>query len=279
MTVKLAGVIGDPIAQSKSPLIHNYWLREHAIAGLYAPFHVTEQNLDRWLSAAVDLGVVGFNVTKPHKERLAERVHTLKPAAAASGSVNTVIIEPSGALIGDSTDGVGFLESLRAAGAPIELGARVGLLGAGGAARSVVVAMAEAGASEIRIANRTQARAETLVEAAEGVARVFDWPPPATFYEDLDLLANATSLGMAGQPPFDVALPALPTGLVATDMIYAPLETPFLKAAAAQGAQMVDGLGMLLHQAAPGFEAWFGVRPSVTAELRQIVLARTGFVP
>lgn len=279
----IAGVVGDAVIHSKSPLIHNTWLRAYDVPGVYAPFQVDDAHLPKWLEAARSFGLVGFNVTKPHKETMLNFVDALSDAARSAGSVNTVVIDAHGRLYGDSTDGFGFCESMREGGVDRIAGSTVAFLGAGGAARAVLAALLERGAARLRIANRTVSRAEALVAALDtlrpGVAELWPWTPEPSFFDGADLVVNGTSLGMAGQAAFEIDLPRFAPNVVATDLIYAPLETPFLRAAQAMGARTIDGLGMLLHQAAPGFERWFGVGPTVTPALRAAVLAGHGFIP
>lgn len=280
---KLAGVIGNPIAHSKSPLIHNYWIKKYQLKSQYFPILIEDEKLSDLLFSCDVFGLQGFNVTIPFKEAIIPHLHELGPAATRSGSVNTVWRAPGGGWIGDSTDGIGFWRNLVSARVDSVAGKTVCFLGAGGAARAVLDQLAVEGAGELRIANRTRGRAEALADALAAhhgpITQCWDWPPSPTFFEGADLIVNGTSLGMQGHPPFELAIPPLDCHVVATDLVYTPLETPFLKAATAAGARGVDGLGMLLHQAVPGFERWFGVRPDVTDALRQLVLSGTGYLP
>ncbi|MEL6978221.1 MAG: shikimate dehydrogenase [Pseudomonadota bacterium] len=277
MATPLAGVIGHPIHHSKSPVIHNHWLRRFALAGAYVPLSVPPDDLEPFLEMAPRLGFVGLNVTIPHKERVAALIDVKSEAANRAGSVNTLWLGEDGAWRGDSTDGIGFIRNIEARSPGWSAnGASVAMIGAGGAARAVAAALLEAGAARIRIANRTAARAEALVDALGRRIETAPWPLDTEFFEDADLLINATSLGMAGAADWSWSAPRLQAGVIATDLIYNPLETPFLSAASAAGARIVDGLGMLLHQAAPGFERWFGARPTVDEALRREVLASLG---
>lgn len=280
---KLAAVIGNPISHTKSPLIHNYWIKKYQLKSQYFPIHIEEDKIDKLLPASDIIGLQGFNVTIPFKEAIIPQLHELGPAATRSGSVNTVWRAPDGGWVGDSTDGVGFWRNLVSAGFDSVAGKTVCFLGAGGAARAVLDHLAVEGAAELRIANRTRARAEALAEALAAhhgpIAQCWDWPPSPAFFDGADLIVNGTSLGMQGHPPFDLAIPPLAAHVVATDLVYTPLDTPFLQAASDAGAKGVDGLGMLLHQAVPGFERWFGVRPEVTDALRQLVLSGSGYLP
>jgi shikimate dehydrogenase len=278
----LAGIMGWPVGHSLSPRLHGFWLREHRIDGAYVPLAVPPERLEQALRALPALGFRGVNLTIPHKEPALALVDRTTPAAARIGAVNTVVVGQDG-LLGDNTDGYGFMASL-AAGAP-DWQARAGpavLLGAGGAARAIAVALLDAGVPELRLVNRTQARAETLAAQLEEVARergatlaLLPWQD-AEALAGASLLVNTTSLGMTGEPALEIDLAPLPAAALVTDIVYNPLETGLLAAARARGRPVVDGLGMLLHQARPGFRAWFGVDPVVSDALRATVLAGLG---
>ena len=271
---KLAGVIGWPVDHSRSPRLHGYWLDHYGIDGAYIPLAVAPDDLQAALRALPVLGFSGVNVTIPHKEAVLGLVDEVDPAAARIGAVNTITIGRDGRLIGANSDGFGFLENLRD-GAP-DWRAGDGpavVLGAGGAARAVVVALLDAGVGELRVVNRTRARAEALAELDRGRCRVFDWADREAALDGAAMLVNTTSCGMAGQPPLDILLNRLAPGAVVTDIVYVPLKTDLLARAAAEGFTAIDGLGMLLHQARPGFEAWFGRRPVVSEGLRAFVLS------
>jgi shikimate dehydrogenase len=269
-----AGVIGHPVGHSLSPRLHGHWLERYRIDGAYLPFDVPPERLEAALRGLAALGARGCNLTVPHKEAACALVDDLQPAAARIGAVNTVAIWPGGRLAGSNTDGFGFLENLRGGAPAWSAAARPALvIGAGGSARAVVVALADAGCPEIRLANRTAGRAEGLAGELGGPVAATAWDARVEASDGVGLLVNTTTLGMAGQPPLDLPLDALPGDAVVADLVYAPLETPLLAAARARGNPAVDGLGMLLHQARPGFEAWFGIRPTVDAALRDAVLA------
>jgi len=271
---KLAGVLGWPVDHSRSPRLHGYWLDHYGIDGAYVPLAVAPDDLQAALRALPSLGFAGVNVTIPHKEAALRLVDDPEPAAARIGAVNTITVGRDGRLLGANSDGFGFIENLRA-GAP-DWRAAAGpavVLGAGGAARAIVVALLDAGARELRIVNRTRARAETLAKLGGGRCRVVDWADREPALDGAALLVNTTSCGMAGQPPLDISLRPLAPGAVVNDIVYVPLKTDLLTRAAAEGFAAVDGLGMLLHQARPGFEAWFGRRPAVTDTLRAFVLS------
>ncbi|WP_211230560.1 shikimate dehydrogenase [Inquilinus limosus] len=276
---RLAGVIGWPIRHSRSPQLHGHWLARYRIDGAYVPMAVPPERLQAALRGLAALGFRGCNVTVPHKEAAMALVDELDPLARRIAAVNTIVVREDGSLFGTNTDGFGFLANLQA-GASLDAGeggwsAAAGpavVIGAGGAARAVIVALADAGAPEIRLANRTRARAETLAAELGGPIAVVDWADRAAALDGAALLVNTTTEGMVGRPPLDLPLDALPPAALVNDIVYAPLETPLLAAARARGNPVVDGLGMLLHQARPGFEAWFGVAPTVDAALRAAVL-------
>lgn len=273
-SIPVAGVIGHPVGHSKSPRLHGFWLREHGIEGYYVPLDVVPDDLARVLDTLPRAGFRGANVTIPHKEAALALADTVTERAARIGAANTLVFE-GGAVRADCTDGEGFIANLRQ-NAPDwrpEAGP-ASVFGAGGAARAVVDALVAAGVPEVRLVNRTRARADAIA-ALFGPGRVVvaDWTVAPDVVDGAATIVNTTALGMAGQAPFDIDLSAVPRGALATDIVYAPLDTPFLQAARAQGAKTVDGLGMLLHQAVPGFEAWFGTRPTVTPALRAAVLA------
>lgn len=270
---RLAGVVGWPVAHSLSPRLHGYWLEQYGIDGIYMPLAVTPEDLPVALSALPALGFRGVNLTLPHKEPALDLCHEVDELARRIGAVNTIVV-CEGRLVGNNSDAFGFLQNLRS-GAPkwrAEAGPVV-VLGAGGAARAVVAALADAGAPEVRIVNRTRERAEALAQSLGGALSVRGWEQRGEALAEAGLLVNTTTLGMTGQPPLDLDLTALPAQALVTDIVYAPLVTPLLEAARARGNPIVDGLGMLLHQARPGFEAWFGLRPEVTPALRAFVLS------
>lgn len=271
-TVKLAGVMGYPIGHSKSPQLHGFWLRKYRIKGHYLPLSVAENQLSDAFKGLKALGFRGCNVTIPHKEAAYYLCDDLTATARIIGAVNTVVVTETGDLIGDNSDGFGFVANLAAHGFQFA-GASVAVLGAGGAARGVLVALLKAGIREIRLLNRTKARAEILAEDL-GDARLhcLDWDSRSEALDAVDLLVNTTSLGMRGQPALTLSLSALPKTALVTDIVYTPLITPLLAQAHQENFAIIDGLGMLLHQARPGFEAWFGQRPEVDAALRAHIL-------
>jgi shikimate dehydrogenase len=271
---RLAGVMGWPVAHSLSPRLHGHWLLRYGIDGAYVPLPVPPERLGQALGALAALGFAGVNLTIPHKERAVALMDRLSPTAERIGAVNTVVVAADGTLSGDNTDGSGFIAALSqsAAGWRPEAGPAV-LLGAGGAARAVAVALLDAGVPEVRLLNRTPERARALADELGGPVHAAEWAARAAALDGAALLVNTTSLGMQGQPPLVLTLDALPRTALVTDVVYTPLITPLLAIAQARGNPVVDGLGMLLHQARPGFRAWFGVDPEVGDDLRAVVAA------
>lgn len=273
---RLAGIMGWPVAHSRSPALHNFWLDEHGIDGAYVPLPVQPENLERALRALPALGFRGVNLTLPHKEAALAIVDRVDPLARRIGAVNTVVVMPDGSLEAHNTDAFGFRENLREAAPdwnPRD-GAAV-VLGAGGSARAVLAALTESRVPEIRLVNRTVERAETLARDLKGLGTpisVHSWEARDKALDGAGLLVNATSLGMTGAPELDIDLSPLPFSAVVADIVYVPLDTALLAAARRRGNRTVDGLGMLLHQGRPGFEAWFGTKVRVTRELRAAVL-------
>lgn len=276
MTEKLllAGVIGDPIGHSRSPRLHGHWLARYRIDGHYVPLHVTRETLHDTLRLLPDLGFSGVNVTIPHKETVLKIADNVTDRAALIGAANTLTFTANGRLQADNTDGAGFLENVKqytpgwtAAEGPALV------LGAGGAARAIICTLLGEGCPKIYLVNRTRARAEALHHHFGARVQVMDWTHIPELLEEIALLVNTTSLGMAGGQPLNINLDRLHPQTVVTDIVYTPLETALLRDAAEIGCHTVDGLGMLLHQAAPGFARWFGQTPEVDDELRAVVLA------
>jgi shikimate dehydrogenase len=267
---KIAGVMGWPVSHSKSPRLHGYWLEQYGIDGAYIPIQVPPGQFFNVLTSLAAAGFRGVNVTVPHKQQAYEACGTLDDDARRIGAVNTILFGNSGEIQGGNTDAFGFIENVRQ-NADWQGGVSV-VLGAGGAARAVCVALIDAGATDIRLVNRTASRTESLAAEFGPVISVHAWNNRDNILNDAAILVNTTSLGMVGQPPLELKLDALPDTAIVNDIVYAPLETNLLAQARARGNTVVDGLGMLLHQARPGFEAWFGVRPEVTNALRNFVL-------
>lgn len=272
--IPLAGVLGHPIAHSRSPALHGYWLRRYGLKGFYIPMDVAPLDLAEAVHMLPRLGFVGVNVTIPHKEPILQIADIVTDRAALIGAANTLIFRKDGKIHADNTDGMGFIANLRQHAPQWQPSSGpAAVLGAGGAARAVVAALIEVGAPEIRIANRTRPRAEALRSDFGAKVVVHDWVQSGAMMEDCATVVNTTSLGMTGKPPLHVPLDALSPATLVTDIVYTPLQTPFLIESAARGCTTVDGLGMLLHQAAPGFERWFGQRPDVDEATRQAVLS------
>ena len=254
-----AGVIGWPISHSLSPRLHGYWLKEHDINGVYEPLAIPPDSLRLFLLKLASQEFAGVNITVPHKEAAVAHMDTLDDNARRIGAVNTVVVQ-EGTLYGGNTDGFGFMENLKD-GAPDWAADQgpVTVLGAGGAARAIVAALLEAGVGELRLVNRTRERADQLAKEIGGAITVIDWDKRTSALEETGLLVNTTTLGMKDKDPLDLDLENLPASAVVTDIVYTPLITPLLTTARQLGNPVVDGLGMLLHQARPGFFFWFGV--------------------
>ncbi|MDB5929679.1 MAG: shikimate dehydrogenase [Polaromonas sp.] len=270
----LAGVMGWPVAHSRSPALHGYWLKKYDLLGAYVQLPVVPGQLGVALPGLAALGFRGCNVTIPHKVEAMKLVQALDPVARRMGALNTIVVQPDGSLKGFNNDGFGYIQSLldaqpdwRADAGPITV------LGAGGAARAVVLSLAERGAREIRLLNRSQDKAQALADEFGGPVQVLPWAARHEALESAALLVNTTSQGMHGNPALDLDLARLPVQALVSDVIYVPLETPLLAAARLRGNPTVNGLGMLLNQARPAFNAWFGVMPEITPELRRAIEA------
>lgn len=270
-----AFVVGHPIAHSRSPLIHGHWLKQYGIAGSYERIDVAPDAFSSFLASLADNGFAGGNVTLPHKEAAFAAIGNRDAAAEAIGAVNMVWIA-NGELHATNTDAYGFAANLDEQAAGWRAGRRACVLGAGGGARAILHALIDAGYGRIVLINRTLARAETLAQRFGSAIQPATWDRLEECLEGTDLLVNTTSLGMGGSAFPEIQFDLLDRNAVVADIVYAPLRTPLLRAAAQRGFATVDGLGMLLHQAVPTFERLFGVRPSVTAELRRIIVDDLG---
>jgi shikimate dehydrogenase len=270
----LVGIVGWPVAHSRSPIIHKYWLDAHRIPGTYVPLPVQPERLQDALRGLVALGFRGCNVTQPHKQAAMAHLDRVNETARRIGAVNTIVVERDGTLSGFNNDGNGFVQSLRDArpGWRGDAGPAL-ILGGGGAARAVLVALLENGVPKILIANRTHEKAQGMATEFGSRVTAIDWADRNDAMADLALLVNATDRGMTGKPALDVVMDRLPTTALVGDLIYTPPETPFLQQARLRGNLTVNGLGLLLNQARLGFQAWFGVLPDVTQELRDAILA------
>ena len=270
----LAGVMGWPVAHTRSPAIHNHWIAQYSLKGAYVQLPVQPQNLEAAIRGLPALGFAGCNITVPHKVNAMQLMDTLHPAARRVAAINTVVVQADGSLLGMNNDGYGYIQSLRDAQPDWRGDAGPALVvGAGGAARAIVVALLDEGAPEVRLCNRTQEKAQALRDAFGDRVTVVPWADRNSAMAGVRLLVNTTTQGMHGQPALDVALDDLPAEALVSDAIYIPLETPLLAAARQRGHQTVNGLGMLLNQARPAFQAWFGVQPELTPGLIAAVQA------
>ncbi len=273
----LAGIIGWPVEHSLSPRLHGFWLERHKIDGAYVALAVRPEDLFEVLRLLPRIGFRGANITVPHKEAALAAMDEVEPLARSIGAVNTVVVRADGSLEGRNTDAYGFLENLRQGTAHWHAPHKpAAVIGAGGAARAICVALLDVGVPEIYLVNRTPERAERLAEELGDQVIAIRWENHAAALGEAALVVNATTLGMKGEPETLLDLKLLPKTAVVTDIVYTPLETPLLAAARKRGNPVVDGLGMLIHQARPGFEAWFGVRPEATDELRAFLLKGSG---
>ena len=270
----IAGLMGWPVAHSRSPVIHNHWLAQFGIPGRYVLFPVPPERLEAAVRGLAALGLRGCNVTTPHKQAIFPLLDRVDDLARKIGAVNTVVVEKDGTLTGFNNDGNGFIQSLRDAdpnwrpdSGPILV------LGAGGASRAVVASLAAQGAKEIRVTNRTPEKAREIADAVGSVVKLVPWEQREDALGDVAMLANATSAGSAGKPALDISLDRLPKRAIVGDLIYVPPETPFLAAARERGNITVNGLGLLLNQARPAFNAWFGVMPEITPALHEAIAA------
>ncbi len=272
-SIKLAGVIGWPVCHSLSPRLHGWWLQRYGVYGAYIPLAVQPVHFSEVTRILGKAGFQGTNVTAPHKESALAVVDEVTPLAQRIGAVNTILYTENGRLLGSNTDSFGFTENLRdripdwhASNGPAVI------LGAGGVARAVIVALLESGVEQIFIVSRSYERAIALVSNVGGPLEVINWSERERILEGAALLVNATILGMIGVEPLAIDLCALPKQAVVIDTVYVPYVTPLLAQASARGNPVVDGLGMLLHQARPGFAAWYGIEPEITSELRDFML-------
>jgi shikimate dehydrogenase len=272
----LAGLMGFPVMHSRSPKLHNYWLAQHGLTGAYLPLAIRTEGLRAALRALPALGFSGCNLTIPHKEAALAIVDRVDPVARRIGAMNCVVVAPDGSLEGQNHDAFGFVESIREAQPAWRADAGpIVVIGAGGGARAVLVSLIDQGAREIRLVNRTPARAAALQRDLGGPITALAWEKREDALAGAAMLINTTNQGMVGAPPLDLALDALPPTALVSDIVYIPRETPLLTAARKRGNPTVNGLGMLLHQARPAFRAWFGIMPEVTPELRAMIEATT----
>ena len=268
----LAGVMGWPVAHSRSPLIHGHWIAQHGLRGAYVPLAVQPAQLEQAVRALPVLGFAGCNLTIPHKVQALSILDQIDPMARRIGAVNTVVVQADGSLRGTNTDAFGYIESLREAQPSwmADQGPAV-VLGAGGASRAVLCALIDAGVPLVRLCNRDASKAQALAQEFGTVVQALPWSERHAALQDAQLLVNTTSLGMHGQDALDIRLDALPAKAVVSDIVYVPRITPLLAAAQARGNPIAEGLGMLLHQARPAFAAWFGPMPAISESLLHTV--------
>lgn len=273
-TFGLTGIMGWPVAHSRSPVLHNYWLQKYGLPGCYVPLPVAPGRVSAALQGLAALGFRGCNVTIPHKVEAMQLMHEVDPLARRMGAINTVVVQADGSLKGFNHDGFGYIQSLLEAKPDWRADAGpVAVLGAGGAARAIVFSLADRGAPEIRLLNRTPEKSEELAREFGGPVRALPWEARHEALDGVALLVNTTSQGMHGNQALEIDLTRLPLQALVSDAIYVPLETPLLQAARLRGNPTVNGLGMLLNQARPAFHAWFGVMPEITPELRRAIEA------
>ncbi len=269
----MAFVAGWPIGHTRSPVLHGHWLKRYGLAGHYLALPIAPEDFEGAVRMLDKIGFAGGNVTIPHKTAAFDLADEASEQARRLRAANTLIFDPERGIIADNTDGFGFMENLRSYQPDWQAGDKpVTVLGAGGASRAIVAALLDAGVPELRLANRTKEKAQAIAEELGGHITVVDWAEADDALSGVSLAVNTTSMGMTGGPPLTLTLGGLDKGAVATDAVYAPVDTPFLQRARKQGAKTVDGLGMLLHQARPGFVAWFRHEPVVDTDLRRAVL-------
>ena len=270
----LTGVMGHPVAHSRSPVIHNHWIAQYKLKGSYVLLPVELGNLHDALKGLKALGFAGCNVTIPHKVEAMKAMDWLHPVAKQMGAINTIVVQPDGALHGFNNDGFGYIQSIKDAKPEWRADAGpITVLGAGGAARAIVLSLINEGAKEIRLVNRTKSKAQDLANEFGSAVKVVDWIERNNALSGIAMLVNTTNQGMHGQPELDLNLSELPSAALVSDAIYIPLETPLLATARKRGNATVNGLGMLLNQARPAFQAWFGVLPEITPDLHKAVAA------
>ena len=274
-TIPVAAVLGHPINHSKSPKLHNYWLSLFNIDGYYIPLDIDPRNFENSIRALSGLGFVGANVTIPYKEKVLKIADKISDRAAIIGAANTLTFLQDGTIYADNTDGYGFLQNIKCKYNDWTAGEGTSVVfGAGGASRAILGALIEDGANEVILANRTRSRADQLRSDFGAKIKVVDWMKVQNYLSDASTVINATSLGMDGKAELPIPLQGLNKNTLVTDIVYTPLNTPLLENAAKRGCRTVDGLGMLIHQAIPGFERWFGMKPDVSENLRKLLISQ-----
>ena len=269
----VAAVIGHPISHSKSPRMHNFWLEQFGIEGYYIPLDIDPKKFERSVRNLSELGLVGANITIPYKEKVLKIADKISDRAALVGAANTLTFLQNGRIYADNTDGFGFLQNIKSK--YNDWSAREGIsvvFGAGGASRAILGALIEDGASDIILANRTRSRADQLRSDFGAKIKVVEWMKIQNYLSDASTIINTTSLGMLGKADLPIPLNTLKKHTLVTDIVYSPLETHLLATAAKMGCRTVDGLGMLIHQAIPGFERWFGTKPGDSQALRELLI-------
>ena len=274
-TIPVAAVLGHPVNNSKSPKLHNYWLSLFNIDGYYIPLDIDPKNFEDSIRALSGLGIVGANVTIPYKEKILKIADKISDRAAIIGAANTLTFLPDGRIYADNTDGYGFLQNIKTKYKDWSAGEGMSVVfGAGGASRAILGALLEDGSNEVILANRTRSRADQLRSDFGAKIKVVDWMKVQNYLGNASTVINATSLGMDGTAELPIPLQGLKKNTLVTDIVYTPLKTSFLGHAAKRGCRTVDGLGMLIHQAIPGFERWFGVKPDVSENLRELLISQ-----
>ena len=274
-TIPVAAVLGHPINHSKSPKLHNYWLSLFNIDGYYIPLDIDPRYFENSVRALSGLGFVGANVTIPYKEKVLKIADKISDRAAIIGAAKTLTFLQDGRIYADNTDGYGFVQNIKCKYNDWTAGEGTSVVfGAGGASRAILGALIEDGANEVILANRTRSRADQLRSDFGAKIKVVDWMKVQNYLSDASTVINATSLGMDGKAELPIPLQGLNKNTLVTDIVYTPLNTPLLENAAKRGCRTVDGLGMLIHQAIPGFERWFGVKPDVSEKLRELLISQ-----
>lgn len=272
-TIPVAAVIGYPVNHSRSPRMHNFWLAHFGLEGYYIPLDIDPKKFERSIRNLPELGLVGANITIPYKEKVLKIADKISDRAALVGAANTLTFLPNGGIYADNTDGYGFLQNIKSKYK--DWSAREGIsvvFGAGGASRAILAALIEDGASDIILANRTRSRADQLRSDFGAKIKVVEWMKVQNYLSEASTIINTTSLGMVGKTDLPIPLNALKKNTLVTDIVYTPIETHLLATAAKMGCRTVDGLGMLIHQAIPGFERWFGIRPGDSQALRELLI-------
>ena len=272
-TIPVAAVIGHPVNHSRSPRMHNFWLAHFGLEGYYIPLDIDPKKFERSIRNLPELGLVGANITIPYKEKVLKIADKISDRAALVGAANTLTFLPNGGIYADNTDGYGFLQNIKSKYK--DWSAREGIsvvFGAGGASRAILAALIEDGASDIILANRTRSRADQLRSELGAKIKVVEWMKIQNYLSEASTIINTTSLGMVGKTDLPIPLNALKKNTLVTDIVYTPIETHLLATAAKMGCRTVDGLGMLIHQAIPGFERWFGIKPGDSQALRELLI-------